>query len=84
MIWDSLAWLYFKQNKFNEALEAMNIPLSKEINNSEISYHLGEIYLKLNKIDKAKYYLNLAIRINNEIQSVQLSIELLEKFKGNI
>jgi len=84
MIWDSLAWLYFKQNKFNEALKAMEVPLSKEINNSEIAYHLGEIYLKLNKIDKAKYYLNLAVKMNNEIQSVQLSIELLEKFKGNI
>jgi len=84
MIWDSLAWLYFKQNRFNEALKAMEIPLSNEINNSEIAYHLGEIYLKLNKINKAKYYLNLAIKINNEKQSVQLSIELLEKFKGNI
>ncbi|MDA3813235.1 MAG: hypothetical protein PF570_03170 [Candidatus Cloacimonetes bacterium] len=77
MIWDSLAWLYFKQEKYKKALDAMKVPLSKEINHSEIAYHIGEIYLKLNKQKKAKYYFNLAIELDNEKQSVQLSKEIL-------
>ena len=80
MIWDSLAWLYFKQEKYDEALEAMKVPLSKEINNSEIGYHIGEIYLGLNKKGKAKYYFNLAIELDNEKESVQLSKEILNKY----
>ncbi len=79
MIWDSLAWLYFKQEKYKKALDAMKVPLSKEINHSEIAYHIGEIYLKLNKQKKAKYYFNLAIELDNEKQSVQLSKEMLNK-----
>lgn len=80
MIWDSLAWLYFKQEKYDKALEAMKAPLSKEINNSEIAYHIGEIYLGLKKQKKAKYYFNLAVELNNEKQSVQLSKEILNKY----
>ena len=79
MIWDSLAWLYFKQEKYDKALEAMEVPLSKEINNSEIAYHIGEIYLGLNKQKKAKFYFNLAIELDNEKQSVQLSKEMLSE-----
>ncbi len=80
MIWDSLAWLYFKQNRFDEALKAMEVPLSKEINNSEIAYHIGEIYLSLNKKKRAEYYFNLAIELDNEKQSVQFSKEILNKY----
>ena len=80
MIWDSLAWLYFKQGKYDKALNAMRVPLSKEINHSEIAYHIGEIYLGLNKQKKAEYYFNLSIELDNEKQSVRLSKEILSKY----
>lgn len=80
MIWDSLSWLYFKQKKYDEALEAMEVPLSKKVNNSEIAYHIGEIYLGLKKQKKAKYYFKLAIELDNEKQSVQLSKEILSGY----
>lgn len=80
MIWDSLAWLYFKQNKYNEALKAMGIPLSRKIYNSEIAYHIGKIYLGLDNQKKAEFYFNLAIELDNEKQSVQLSKEMLNKY----
>ena len=80
MIWDSLAWLYCKQQRYDEALKAMRVPLSKEINNSEIAYHIGEIYHKLNKKKKAEYYFKLAIELDNEKQSVQLSKEILSEY----
>ena len=58
----------------------MEVPLSKKINNSEIAYHIGEIYLGLNKKKKAEFYFNLAVELNNEKQSVQLSKEILNKY----
>jgi len=72
--------LYFKQGKYDKALNAMRVPLSKEISHSEIAYHIGEIYLELNKQKKAKHYFNLAIELDNEKQSVRLSKEILNKY----
>lgn len=80
MIWDSLAWLYYKQQRYDEAFEAMRVPLSKKISNSEIAYHIGEIYLGLNKEKKAKYYFKLAIELDNEKESVQFSKEILSGY----
>ena len=79
MIWDSLAWLYFRLGLYKQALEAMEVPLSKEIKNSEIAYHLAEIYLKLNKGKKAKEYLQLTIEIDDDENSVKLAEKLLQK-----
>ncbi|MDP8268844.1 MAG: hypothetical protein P9L97_08970 [Candidatus Tenebribacter davisii] len=79
MIWDSLAWLYFKQKRYDDALQAMNVPISEDINNSEIAYHIGEIYLSLNKQKKAEHYFKLSIDLNTEIRSVQLSEENLKQ-----
>jgi len=77
MIWDSLAWLHFKMGKYNEALIAMEKPLLEKIENSEIAYHLGEIYLKMNNRDLALKYLKLAIELDNDPDSVKLSQEIL-------
>ncbi|MBN1949454.1 MAG: hypothetical protein JW784_06890 [Candidatus Cloacimonetes bacterium] len=78
MFWDSLAWLNFRLNRFEQALAAMQKPLEAGIEHSEIAYHLGEIYLKLNKITEARKYLNLAIDLDTEPASVQNASELLE------
>lgn len=80
MIWDSLAWLYYKQNEFEKALEAMKVPLSKEIKNSEISYHIGMIYLALGKKQKAKNYFELTVELNNDKDSIKLSKEILSEY----
>ena len=77
MIWDSLAWLYFKDGKLEDALNAMNVPLSKEIKNSEIAYHLGAIYLELGNKKNATKYLELAVQINDDEDSVDRSKLLL-------
>jgi tetratricopeptide (TPR) repeat protein len=78
MIWDSVAWLYFRMEKHEKALAAMEKPLAETIDNSEIAYHLGEIYLKLNNTDLAQKYLNLAVELDNDIESVNLSREILK------
>ncbi|MBC8384804.1 MAG: hypothetical protein H8E57_04735 [Candidatus Cloacimonetes bacterium] len=82
MIWDSIAWLYFKMGKFQKAIESMEIPLKSEINHSEIAYHLGEIYLKLEETGLSEKYLRLAIELANDDRSVELSEELLKNELG--
>jgi len=78
-IWDSLAWLYFKMDKCEQALQAMEKPLEQEIKLSELAYHLGEIYLKLEQKKLAKEYLKIAIELANDEKSVELSNKLLEE-----
>jgi tetratricopeptide (TPR) repeat protein len=81
MIWDSLAWLYFKNGFPKIALDKMNVPLSKEIKNSEIAYHLGAIYLELGQKKLAKQYLELAVQINDDDDSITNSKLLLIDMK---
>jgi tetratricopeptide (TPR) repeat protein len=80
MIWDSLAWFYFVDGDPEAALQAMNVPLSKEIKNSEIAYHLGAIYLELNERKQAKKYLEMAVQINDDEDAVSKAKILLQKF----
>jgi len=77
MIWDSMAWLHFRMEEYEEALSAMEKPLLKKIENSEIAYHLGEIYLKVNRRELALKYLKLAIELDNDPDSVKLSQKIL-------
>ncbi len=80
MIWDSLAWLYFKMGETKKAMKAMKIPLTKKIENSEIAYHLGEIFLKLDKKEQAKKYLKQAIELANDDDAVEISRKILGKY----
>jgi len=77
MIWDSLSWLYFRMGRFEDALKAMDKLLDQEIDNSEIAYHLGEIYLAKKDRDKGINYLKLAVELDNEPDSVNLAQEIL-------
>ncbi len=79
MIWDSLAWLYFVDNKPDKALAAMKIPLSKPIENSEIAYHLGAIYWTLDQKEMAQKYLQVAIEVNDDPISAEAAENLLEE-----
>jgi tetratricopeptide (TPR) repeat protein len=80
MIWDSMAWLHFKKGFFKKALKAMEIPLKSKIEHSEIAYHLGEIFLKLDKKEKAEKYLKQAIELANDDDAVEISRKILEKY----
>ncbi|MCD4819059.1 MAG: hypothetical protein K8S23_10250 [Candidatus Cloacimonetes bacterium] len=80
-IWDSLAWLYYQKGNYKSALKVMKPFLTEQIDNSEIAYHLGKIYFKMNKIKNAKKYLQLAISINNDVIYVDFSKKLLSQMK---
>lgn len=80
MIWDSMAWLHFQKGFFKKALKAMEIPLKSKIEHSEIAYHLGEIFLKLDKREQAEKYLKQAIELANDDDAVEISRKILEKY----
>ncbi len=78
MIWDSLAWLYYQKEQYGEALEAMQILLDSQIENSEIAYHLGAIYYFLENKAEAVRYLTMAVELKNDDKAVKKAIEFLE------
>jgi tetratricopeptide (TPR) repeat protein len=78
-IWDSLAWLYVQQKKYSEAQKAFDKVEKSTINSSEEAYHLGYFYWKIQKQEKASYFLKMAINLNNDTDYVKKSEELLLK-----
>lgn len=75
---DSLAWYHYLQGNYSEALELMQIPLQMEELPSEIAYHAGLIYMRLNDFEKARAMLQEAIRIGNDPIYVEKSTRALE------
>lgn len=76
--WDSLAWLYYLQGRYDEALGAMKTPIDQGIKYSVIAYHIGEIYSKLNNPKQAKVYFSKAIELNNDPETVQAAQNALK------
>ena len=55
---DSLAWVYYRQGKYQDALKLL-LSLGHDFiaQNSEVRYHIGAVYAALGNIEKAKPYL---------------------------
>ncbi|MCK4357855.1 MAG: tetratricopeptide repeat protein [Candidatus Cloacimonetes bacterium] len=81
-IWDSLAWAYYKFGNYAEALKSMKLVLEKDVQDTVIRYHIGNIYWKLGQIESAKENWNLAIEIDNNEEAKLQSEEMLKKFAG--
>ncbi len=80
MYWDSLAWLYYRQGKYLEAEKIMLEHCESILDDSAISYHLAEIYLKLDKMDQALDMINRSIKSDSDQESVEKSLELRGKY----
>ncbi|MDY6915876.1 MAG: tetratricopeptide repeat protein [Candidatus Cloacimonadota bacterium] len=78
-IWDSLAWLYVKQENFSEAKKTFKKVLEFDFNSSEEAYHLGYFYWKIDNLKQAKQFLRTAIKLNNDDDYVKKSEKLLKK-----
>lgn len=74
---DSMAWVYFKQGRYENALEWLGKAVFLVPDDAVILEHLGDVYLKLNYKEKAlKYY-----RRSLEIQSKD-RLHLEEKIRA--
>lgn len=80
-IWDSLGWVYYKLGMYKDALNAMQILIDDDVDDSVICYHLGVIYLENGMTDKAKELLQYSVDFNNNEEAAGKAQEVLEKLK---
>jgi tetratricopeptide (TPR) repeat protein len=64
--WDVLAWSLCKNDKLQDAAEAISRALEQGTKDPQLFFHAGMIYQKLGDGGKAKEYLERAIQINPE------------------
>ncbi len=62
--YDVLAWTFYKNNQFKEALGASKKSLRLGTKDAILFFHAGMIYYKLGDMDKAKEYLGKALSVN--------------------
>jgi tetratricopeptide (TPR) repeat protein len=62
--WDALAWVLYRNGRFQEASEAMNKALRLHTNDSLLLFHAGMIYHSLGKDPDAEDFLSRALKIN--------------------
>lgn len=68
--WDALAWCLYKNQKFQEAAEAIFHALDQGTKDPQLFFHAGMIYEKLGNSAKAKEYLEIALQLNPEFHLV--------------
>jgi tetratricopeptide (TPR) repeat protein len=64
--WDVLAWSLYKNQKLQEAADAISHALEQGTRDPQLFFHAGMIYEKLGNSSKAKEYLDHALQINPE------------------
>jgi tetratricopeptide (TPR) repeat protein len=62
--YDTLAWVYYKRNQLQEAIDTSQKSLSLGTKDAKLYFHAGMIYYKLEDMDKARDHLNQALSIN--------------------
>ena len=76
---DTLGWIYYKLNQYEEALKYMKEAVDITEKDSEphpvILEHLGDIYLKLGDINNAEYYWKRALEFDKDNENLLKKIE---------
>ena len=62
--WDTLAWVLYRNGRFQEAAEAINKALALHTNDSLLLFHAGMIYHSVAKDSDAEDFLRRALRTN--------------------
>ena len=65
--YDLLAWAYYQQKNFNDALSVATRQVENQTFEPEAFYHLGMIYQANGNNEKASYYLNEALASEFEL-----------------
>ena len=73
---DTLAWVYFRQGRYPEALQEMQKVLTKDVEDAEVFDHLGDIQSKLGDKKAARDAWRKALRLDPSRKG------LIEKIKG--
>lgn len=77
---DSLGWISYRVEKFDEAEQQLNQAISKLPDNATFHYHLGKVYLAKKDLTKAKASLEKALSLSKS-QDQTLATEIAELLK---
>ncbi len=72
---DSYAWVMFKRGKYKEALKYQLLAIKASDEDAILFDHMGDIYFKLNELEKAQSHWRKALELDPENESI------LEKLK---
>ena len=78
---DSMAWLYYKMGRFDDALNLLEKIPDKDSQSTEIAYHKAVLYEHFDNYDKAISYYELAVELDNNSSSKKLSKQRLQKLR---
>jgi len=73
--YDTRGWVLFKQGKFQEALVDLEKAIALSPTQSVVMEHLGDVYFKLNQIDKAVECWKKAVKLGSFSEKIQQKIE---------
>jgi len=79
---DSLGWYYYKTGNTKRALDELKLAVSKVPDDVEILKHLAIIYRDLKEFQKAKTFLQTAlkhVRYSNDKEEILTSLEAIDK-----
>jgi tetratricopeptide (TPR) repeat protein len=87
--WDALAWCLYKNEKLQEAAEAISHALEQGTKDPQMFFHAGMIYEKLGNFEKAKEYLERALQTNPEFhvvyaQTARQTLDRINKRQGEV
>lgn len=72
--WDTLAWVLYKNGRFQEAIDAINKALALHTNDSLLLFHAGMIHHSLGKDSVAEDFLRRALKANPHFQVFQAEV----------
>jgi len=72
--WDTLAWVLYRNGRFQEAAEAINKALGLHTNDSLLLFHAGMIYHSLGKAPDAEDFLSRALKTNPHFHIFQAEV----------
>ena len=75
---DTLAWIQYRKGNFEEARDAMSDIGDKAKEISVLSYHFGMIYYKLGEKEKARDYLDSAVKSKEPFPGREKAEEVLK------
>lgn len=72
--WDALAWVLYRNGRFQEAREAVDKALALHTNDALLLFHAGMIYHSLAKDSDAEDFLSRALKINPHFHVFQTEV----------
>lgn len=77
---DSLGWVYFKQNKIDQAIKYLKEATSLMPDDAAITEHLGDVYVQTGRFREALNIYKRSLQLNPDKETLQKKIsDLLKK-----